>query len=268
MSSTTLNDGLQGKVAVVCAASRGLGFASAKRLAQGGAQVTILSRSKEAIERAAAEIEAETGHKPLGFAADMGNPEDIRKVVQGTVEARGRLDVLVHNAGGPPAGTFESFSDDVWQQAHDRNFLSLVRLVREALPHLKASGRASIVNIVSISVKQPLAGLILSNAYRAAVVGLAKSLADEFAPYGIRVNNVAPGRIATERVRELDAYAAEARGVPVEQIAEGNIRLIPAGRYGRPEEFAEAVAFFASDRSSYVTGATLQVDGGMVRSIQ
>lgn len=262
-------NGLQGKTALVCAASRGLGFAVAAKLAAEGAQVAMLSRSEEAIRQAAARIEAETGHLPLAIVCDVSSPDAVRDAVSRTVDAFGSLDVLVHNAGGPPAGTFESFGDDEqWHAAHERNLLSVVRLVREALPHLKASGNASIVNIVSTSVKQPIAGLILSNTYRAAVVGLAKTLADELAPHGIRINNVAPGRIATDRIQELDQHAANSRGLTLEEMQQQNLRLIPAGRYGKPEEFAEAVAFLASDKASYITGATLQVDGGMVRSLQ
>ncbi|XEC97805.1 SDR family oxidoreductase [Paenibacillus tarimensis] len=263
-----MQEGLEGKVAIVCASSRGLGFATAKRLAQGGALVTMMSRSAEAIEAAAREVEAATGHLPLALTADVSDPEAVKRVVEETVRQRGGLDILVHNAGGPPAGTFEQFTDAHWQEAHERNFLSVVRLIREGLPHLKSRGGGSIVNIVSISVKQPLSGLILSNSYRAAVIGLAKSLADEYAPFGIRINNVAPGRIATERIKELDLHVAELRNSTQEDIEQDNRRAIPLGRYGKPEEFAEAVAFLASDRASYITGATLQVDGGMVRSIQ
>lgn len=230
--------------------------------------MTIFSRSEERIRQAAEQIEQETGHAPLWFVGDVCNPQDVKRIVQETVNARGGLDILVNNAGGPPAGGFEQFSDEDWLAAHERNLLSVVRFVRESLPHLKRSGAGSIINIVSISVKQPIKGLILSNTYRAGVIGLAKTLADELAPYGIRVNNLAPGRIATERIVQLDRFRAQEEKIPVEEVERQSIATIPMGRYGTPEEFAEVAAFLASDRASYVTGATLQVDGGSVRSIQ
>ncbi|ALS28324.1 short-chain dehydrogenase [Paenibacillus sp. 32O-W] len=265
---TIVDDSLKGKIAIVCASSRGLGYATARRLAQGGALVTMLSRSEKNVAEAAAAIERETGIRPLAYACDVSKAEDIRRVVADTVKERGGLHILVNNAGGPPAGTFASFGDEDWMRAHELNFMSVVRFVREALPHMKNGGGGSIVNIISVSVKQPMPNLVLSNAYRAAVVGLAKTLADELAPAGIRINNAAPGRIATERIAELDRHRANAEGRSVEEIERESLRGIPAGRYGDPAEFAEAVAFLASDRASYITGATLQVDGGMVRSLQ
>jgi 3-oxoacyl-[acyl-carrier protein] reductase len=172
------------------------------------------------------------------------------------------VDVLVTNAGGPPVGTFESFDDETWSKYHEITLMSVVRLIREVLPHMKTTG-GSIVNLTSTSVKQPIAGLLLSNVYRAAVTGLAKTLAEEFGPLGIRINNVAPGRIATDRILELDKSSAFASGASGEQ----RLKTIPLGRYGTPEEFANVVAFLASEQASYITGATLQVDGGMVKSL-
>ncbi|MBD2846897.1 SDR family oxidoreductase [Paenibacillus sp. IB182496] len=267
LGGVAAGDGLEGKIALVSAASQGLGYATALRLTAGGAHVAMFSRSVTRIAQAADRIAEATGQRPLALTGDIRIADDVRRVVAETAEAYGGLDIIVHNAGGPPAGSFEALRDEDWQQAHERNFLSAVRLVREALPHLKQGG-GSIVNVVSISVKQPLGGLILSNAYRAAIVGLAKSLADELAPYGIRVNNAAPGRIATERIKELDAHQAKTQDRPLEEIERGSLQAIPLGRYGEPAEFAEAIAFLASDRASYITGATLQVDGGMVRAIQ
>jgi len=257
---------MEGKTALVAAASGGLGKATALRLSERGADVVVLSRDPDRIEAAAADIRAATGGTVVAVAADVGKPEDVVRAAERAVAIRGRLDVLVTNAGGPPGGTFDDFGDDAWLAAHETNFLSVVRLVRAALPAMKAQRSGSIVNMISTSAKQPLPGLILSNAYRAAVVGLAKTLADELAPHGIRVNNAAPGRIDTDRVRTLDAARAGATGRTVEQVRDAAASSIPLGRYGTPAEFANVVAFLASDEASYVTGATLQIDGGLVRS--
>jgi 3-oxoacyl-[acyl-carrier protein] reductase len=250
------------KTAIVTASSKGLGKAIALRLAQDGYKLTICSRSKENIEQAARDIHEATGTMPLALEADMQNPEHIRRIVQQTIEAYGRVDVLVTNAGGPPLGTFESFDDETWSRYHEITLMSVVRLIREILPYMKTNG-GSIVNLTSTSVKQPIGGLILSNVYRAAVTGLAKTLSEEFGPLGIRINNVAPGRIATDRILEVDKNSEDSSGI---SFAE-RLKSIPLGRYGTPEEFANVVAFLASEQASYITGATLQVDGGLVKSI-
>jgi 3-oxoacyl-[acyl-carrier protein] reductase len=257
---------LAGKTAIVMASSKGLGKAIAIKLALDGAKLAICSRSQENIEQAALEIETLTGNKPLALAADVQKPEDIKHIVDRTVEAYGGVDILVTNAGGPPGGTFMDFTDEAWQRAHDITLLSVVRIIREVLPYMKEQG-GSIINIASVSVKQPIAGLLLSNVYRAAVIGLAKTLSEELGPYKIRVNNVAPGRIATDRIVELDGNKAQSTGLSMEEIAAQNKKTIPLGRYGTPEEFANVVAFLASNQAAYLTGTTLQVDGGMVRSL-
>jgi 3-oxoacyl-[acyl-carrier protein] reductase len=254
------------QTAIVTASSKGLGKAIALRLAQDGCRLTICSRSKEHIEEAAREIHEATGHMPLTIAADMHNPQHIRDLVQQTAKAYGSIDILVTNAGGPPPGRFEDFDDDAWMRAHNITLMSVVRLIRETLPFMKVNG-GSIVNVSSSSVKQPISGLLMSNVYRAAVVGLAKTLAEELGPHGIRINNVAPGRISTDRILELDESLASAGGVSVADITAESLKLIPLGRYGTPEEFANVVAFLTSRQAAYVTGATLQVDGGMVKSI-
>jgi 3-oxoacyl-[acyl-carrier protein] reductase len=258
---------MNGKVALVAAASGGLGKAVAEKLAASGAEVVICSRDKERITAAAEEIRAATGRHVTSLVVDVNVPEDIKAAVERTVELHGRVDILVTNAGGPPSGGFDDFGDEAWAAAHNQNLMSVVRFVRAVLPTMKAQRSGSIVNIISTSVKQPLAGLILSNAYRSAVVGVAKTLADELAPYGIRVNNAAPGRIDTDRVRSLDAVKAERLQLPVDQVQRDAASAIPLGRYGKPEEFADVVAFLASEEASYVTGVTMQIDGGLVRSL-
>ena len=258
---------VRGKRALITAASQGLGKAVASLLTAQGADVMICSRDERCIEAAAAEIERETGRRPRYLAADVSSEQDVRRLVDEAVGAMGGIDILVNNTGGPPAGRFEDMSDEHWLAAHESIVMSVVRLIRGVLPHMKANRAGAIVNIISTSVKQPIPGLILSNAYRAAVTGLAKTLAEELGPYGIRVNNVAPGRIDTDRVRSLDAGSAEKSGVSVDEIVRRNQSAIPLGRYGVPQEFAHAVAFLCSDAASYLTGVTLQVDGGMTRSL-
>jgi len=258
---------MAGNVAIVAAASGGLGKAIALRLAERGADVVVCSRDERRIEAAAEEIRDATGRTVLAVAADVSRAEDITRVIERALAIRGRIDTLVTNAGGPPSGSFEDFDDAAWLSAHEINLLSVVRFVRGVLPTMKSQRSGSIVNVISTSVKQPLPGLILSNTYRSAVVGMAKTVAEEMAPYGVRVNNIAPGRIDTERVRSLDAIKAERTGVSLEEAKRQSAAAIPLGRYGEPREFANVAAFLASSEASYLTGVTLQVDGGLVRTL-
>ncbi|MGC8874385.1 MAG: SDR family oxidoreductase [Chloroflexia bacterium] len=259
--------GLRGRVALVAAASRGLGKAVAMELAREGADVAICARGKEQLRRTAEEIAAETGARLLAIAADVTVARDVTNLVTTVVEQFGRLDILVNNAGGPPPGPFLSFSDDDWRRAVELNLISTVRLTRAAVPIMRANHWGRIINITSVAVKQPIPDLVLSNAARSAVIGLAKTLALELAPDGITVNSVCPGFTLTERVQQLAESLAEREGKTVAEVLAGYERQIPMGRMGRPEELAALVAFLASERAAYITGTAIQVDGGYVRGI-
>lgn len=257
--------GLAGKVALVAASSRGLGRAVAEGLAAEGARVMISGRSEEKLAHTADEIRQSTGAEVDHRVADLTRAAEIEALVAATADRFGGVDVLVNNAGGPPAGGFDDVSDEDWTAAFELNLMSFVRLIRGSLPHMRARGGGRIVNVASSSIKQPIENLILSNTLRAGIVGLAKSLAAELAPDGVLINTLGPGRILTGRSAALDAARAEALDVPVEQVRSEFASGIPLGRYGTPEEFARVAVFLASPANSYVTGQSVLVDGGMVR---
>jgi 3-oxoacyl-[acyl-carrier protein] reductase len=259
--------GLKERVAVVAASSKGLGKACALELASEGARVVICSRDPEHLAAAADEIASATGAEVLPVEADLTDHAQIRNLVAQTLDLFGRIDVLVTNNGGPPAGYIDDFDDEAWFAAHQRTLMSAVRLIREVLPAMRAQKWGRIVNITSVSVKQPIDNLLLSNVYRPGVVGLAKTLSAQVAADGITINNVAPGYTRTERVLDLARARAAEGDQTVEEVLTSISSDVPVGRMGQPGELAALVAFLASERSGYITGATIQVDGGSVRSL-
>lgn len=259
--------GLKGKVAMVAGASRGLGYAVARALATEGVIVSMSSREARAIETAAGKIHAETDAEILATAADVRNAGAIEAWRDETLRRFGRLDLLFTNSGGPPAGKFADLDDGAWQSGFELLVLSVIRMTRLAITPMRKQGGGAILLATSSSVKEPIANLTLSNVLRASVAALAKTLSAELAPDRIRVNHLIPGRIATDRVRELDEINAKKAGISLEEQQKRAAAAVPLGRYGDPAEFGRAAAFLLSDAASYMTGATLQVDGGMIRSV-
>jgi len=259
--------GLTGKAALVAGASKGMGKACAMGLAAEGARVAICARTAGDLAAAAEEIWQKTGAEILAVPADLTRLENIRRVVQATVDAFAGLDILVNNTGGPPPGGFDQLTDEQWQSAFELTLLSSVRLIREALPHMRSRRWGRILNIQSSAVKEPIHGLILSNGIRPGVVGLSKSLAAELGKDNITINTICPGRILTDRLRSLMALRARQAGKSLDAYLPETTADIPLGRIGTPEEFASMVVFLASERASYVTGVTVQVDGGLIRGL-
>lgn len=259
--------GLRDKVALVTGASKGLAKASAMALAREGASVVICSRDEASIEAAAADIRTQTGAAVLATVADVSTVEGVNHAVAAAMHAFGRVDILVASAGGPPTGFLEKLSDADWYKGIELTLLGAMRLIRAVGPGMRQRKWGRIVYISSTTIKEPIGNLILSNSLRSAVVAALKTYSREAAPDGVTVNNVAPGRFDTDRVRWLDTQNAQTAGVPLEQEQRRSAATIPAGRYGTPEEFGDAVCFLCSDAARYITGVTLQVDGGKVQSM-
>ncbi len=260
---------LKDKVVLVTAASRGLGAATARRFAEEGARVAITARNAARLDETAVAIARDTGSEVLAIVGDVARPAEAERMVQDTVERWGRLDILVTNAGGPAAGKFLDLKIEQWEAAVQLSLMSVVRLCYAALPHMlknEPPQRGCIVAITSLSVKQPVDNLMLSNSVRMAVIGLLKTLSVELGSQGIRVNAIAPGWTRTERVEELMAARAAANGTTPEEELKKQAAAIPFGRVGEPGEFADALVWLASPRASYVHGVVLPVDGGTIKA--
>jgi 3-oxoacyl-[acyl-carrier protein] reductase len=258
--------GLKGKIAMIGGASRGLGFAVAEALAREGASVSISSSNQASIDEAAKRLSA-AGATVLATPVDVRRTDQIAAWGQKTIERFGGVDLLFTNSGGPPSGAAISFDDAAWQNAIDLLLLSTLRMVRAAVPSMKQRGGGSILMSTSASVKEPIPNLGLSTVLRASVSALSKTLALELASDCIRVNQIIPGRIDTDRVKQLDEIAAKKQGVTPEQAKAKSMGTIPMGRYGEPPEYGRVAAFILSDAAAYMTGATVQVDGGLIRSV-
>lgn len=259
--------GLKNRVAIVAASSQGIGRATAEAFAAEGCRVAMCARNPQRIEQAAEEIRKQYSAEVFCAALDVINPGAVRDFVAGTVAKFGSADICVTNAGGPPAKGFLATDLDDWRKAVDANFLSAVYFAREVMPHMQRRHWGRIITITSITTKQPVADLVLSNAVRAAVVGLVKSLANEFGKDGILVNNVGPGFTATDRLRELAKSRAAGLGKPEQEIFDSWAQDAPLKRLGEPREVAETIVWLASERASYITGQTILVDGGMYKGL-
>lgn len=259
--------GLKDKVAVVTASTKGLGKATAISLASEGANVVINGRHKQNIHDAVEEIKSKTGKTPLAIQGDLTRSEDIDRLFDEVVKQFGTVHILVSNAGGPPAGGFNDFNDEQWLKAVDLSLMSAVRLIRKSAPIMQKQKWGRIVNISSVTVKQPADNLLLSNSIRAAVVGLTKTISRDLSRYNVLINNIAPYYVATKRIDYLMEETAAKKGMTKGEALQNIVKEIPLGRLGTPEEFGNFVTFLCSEKNSYVTGATIQFDGGAYRGM-
>ncbi|MEM2906926.1 MAG: SDR family oxidoreductase [Candidatus Odinarchaeota archaeon] len=258
--------GLKGKVAIVAASSRGLGFEIAKAFAEEGVRVSMCARNNSELLKSRDAIIKETGAEVLAFKCDLTVEAEIEKFVKETAEALGDINILINNAGGPPTGLFTELPLEEWTKAVKLNLMSTITLSKNVLPYMIKKRWGRIINSTSFSVKQPIEGLILSNSIRLAVIGFAKTLANEVGKYNITVNNICPGYFKTDRVIQLAKNKAAKLNTTVENIFKDWESQIPLGRLGNPREYAELIVFLASERASYITGATIQIDGGIIKS--
>lgn len=256
---------LKGKVALITGSSSGLGYSTALLLAKEGARVAMNGRNPEKLAKAVQSVAGETGGDVIGFPADVTPHQAAAEIVGQVIDRYGALDILITNAGGPPAGKFENFDDETWQKAVELSFLSQVRLIRAALPYLRKSSAPSVLTITSMSVKQPIPNLILSNSIRMATIGLTKTLALEMGGEGIRFNSILPAWTETDRIVELMSARAKGNGTTVDEEIRKQSQESPFGRMGKPEEFANVAVFLVSPAASYLTGIMLTVDGGMYK---
>jgi len=259
--------GLTGRVAIVTGSSQGIGKAIALGLAQEGVRVSMCARNEKQLNEAAREIRSATGVDVFSLQTDLTNEDDIRRLVAKTAEALGRIDILVNNTGGPPSATFLETSEDHWRSAVNLLLMSVVSTCLEVIPHMQERKWGRIINMTSFAAKQPADRLVLSNALRAGILGLTKTLSNELAQDGILVNAVCPGWVFTKRVEELAKAQAKTNGKTTEEIVKGWESQIPLKRLAQPSEIAGLVVFLASERASYITGSVIQVDGGYIKGV-
>lgn len=259
--------GLTNKSVIVLASSKGLGKAIATQFAKEGARLMITSRNKVTLEQTAEEIKRETGAQVNTYVCDITDYDQIKGLVQKTVDLYGTVDVLVNNSGGPQGGNFDDLDDQKWIDAFQLTLLSYIRTIREVLPYMRNNKKGHIVNVASTSIKQPIDGLLLSNTFRTGITGLAKSLSQEFAEDNILINTVGPGKFSTDRVIEIDKLSAVRAGLSNEEFRTKSEKAIPIGRYGDPAEFAKTVVFLASEANTYITGQAILIDGGLTKAL-
>ncbi len=259
--------GIKDRVAIVAASSKGLGRATALGLAKEGVKLTICARDRDTLFKTADNIIAETSADVLPIVCDVSKPDQIKNVVKETIKKYDKVDILINNAGGPPTGNFLDFSLEDWQRAIELNLFSTITFSNEVIPYMKENKWGRIVNITSYAVKQPVEGLLLSNTVRTGIIGLAKTLSNEFGSDNILVNNICPGRIFTDRITFLANDRAEKEGRSFDEVISAMGSDVPVGRIGRPEELANLAVFLASERASYITGTTIQVDGGLTKGL-
>lgn len=259
--------GIKDKVAVIAASSKGLGKACALELAKEGVKIVIFSRNRDSVEETAEEIKIKTNATVSSFTADVTKPDQVESVFKSVEKMFSTIDILVNNAGGPPPGSFDDFTHEDWQKAVELNLFSTINMTKLALPYMKKNKWGRIINITSLAVKQPIDGLILSNTVRTGVIGLAKTLSNELAQYNITVNNICPGRIMTDRIIQLAKERATNSNRGYQEVISDMESDIPLGRLGDPDELGALAAFLASEKAGYITGSTIQVDGGLLKSL-
>ena len=259
--------GIKNRVAIVAASSKGLGKATALGLAREGVKLTICARGTDTLEKTAEEIRSETNVEVLAIPCDVSKTDEIKKVVKETINTYSKVDILINNAGGPPVGALLDFSLEDWQKAVELNLYSTITFSNEVIPYMKENNWGRIINITSYAVKQPVDGLMLSNTVRAGIVGLAKTMSNEFGKYNILVNNLCPGRIHTDRIIFLANERAKSTGKSFDDVIEDMGSDVPVGRIGKPDELASLAVFLASEKASYITGTTIQVDGGLSKGL-
>ncbi|MHA1271063.1 MAG: SDR family oxidoreductase [Candidatus Helarchaeota archaeon] len=258
---------INNKNVLVTASSKGIGKAIAKGFVLEGCNVAICARNEDILNTTTKELQSLTKKKVISISCDLSVLKDIDKLSDFVLENFSSIDILINNSGGPPSGKFNDFTIDNWRKAYELNLRSIIYLCKKIIPYMKKKNWGRIINLTSISVKQPLDNLILSNVFRSGVVGLTKSLSNELAPFNILVNSVCPGYTYTERVKSLSERIAKDENIPVEDVIKRWIRIIPLGRLATPEEIANLVIFLGSEKASYITGTTISVDGGFVKSL-